>query len=470
MSRVRLKSKFPQNRERRLDAVSAYLGDVESLAREFSAGSVNQRIRTFAQSTPDDLILALHTLASIPEAVTVVHGPLGCGAAALHQRLRGGGRYAVTGLDERDTIMGGDVGLRRAVLDLHRRYSPQVVFLVATPTVAINNDDMEAVADELREELAIAVIPVYTSGFASKIAANGYDTVVHALFRQIDTDEVEVKGEFVNLLALGEEEADRLEGERLLAALGLVVNTLPEGAPLANFAQARSAQLSIPLDPAAAHYLGDLFATHFQVVVLAPPRPIGLGATGDWLAAIGAAVGREAAAATLQAQEAATVALLLAAAPLQGKDVYISLPAATAFGVRRLVEELGGRVIGLSVEHLDQSHNSTLAALAAENPEAQLHVAHGQAFEEVNILQRSKPDLYIGSGGPLLHVARLGIPVISLAGHGILGYRGIATFARLAERALTNRSFIAALAGGESPYREAWSRRSAHWHIKQEVK
>lgn len=470
MSRVRLKSKFPQNRERRLDAISAYLGDVENLAGEFSAGKINQRIRTFAQSTPDDLIFALRTLSTIPEAVTIVHGPLGCAAAALYQHLQGGGRFAVTGLDERETIMGGDAGLRRAVLDLHRRYAPQVIFLVATPTVAINNDDMEAVADELREELGITIIPVYTSGFASKTAVNGYDTVVHALFRQLGAEEVAGKGEFVNLLALGEEEADRVEGARLLAALGLEVNSLPEGSLIANFSRACAAQLSIPLDPSASHYLGGLFAEHFQVVVLAPSRPIGLAATGAWLAAIGAAVGREEGAVALQVQESAAVQALIAAAPLKGKDVYISLPAATAFGVRRLVEELGGRVIGLSVEHLDQSHRQDLAAFAAEHPETPLHVGHGQAFEEVNLLQRQKPDLYVGSGGSLLQVARIGIPVLSLAGHGILGYRGIVTFAKLASRALANRSFVAALAGGETPYQEAWYRRSAHWHIKQEVK
>lgn len=468
--RVRLKSKFPQNRERRLDAVSAYLGDVENLANEFSAASVKQRIRTFAQSTPDDLIVALRTLGTIPEAVTIVHGPLGCAAAALYQHLQGGGRFAVTGLDERETIMGGDAGLRRAVLDLHRRYAPSVIFLVATPTVAINNDDMEAVADELREELGITIIPVYTSGFASKTAVNGYDTVAHALFRQLGTEEVAGKGEFVNLFALGEEEADRVEGERLLAALGLQVNILPEGALLANFAKARSARLSVPLDPSAAHYLGELFAEHFQVESLSPPRPIGLASTGSWLAAIGAAVGKEEAATALQTQEGAAVQAILAAAPLKGKDVYISLPAATAFGVQRLVEELGGRVIGLSVEHLDQSHRQYLSVFAAEHPEAQLHVGHGQAFEKINLLQRQKPDLYVGSGGSLGQVVRLGIPVLSLAGHGILGYRGIVTFARLASRALANRSFVAALAGGETPYQEAWHRRSAHWHIKQEVK
>lgn len=470
MSRVRLKSKFPQNRERRLDAVSAYLGDAENLAGEFSVGKINQRIRTFAQSTPDDLILALRTLSTIPEAVTIVHGPLGCAAAALYQHLQGGGRFAVTGLDERETIMGGDAGLRRAVLDLYRRYAPLVIFLVATPTVAINNDDMEAVADELREELATTIIPIYTSGFASKTAVNGYDTVVHAFFRQLGAEEVAGKGEFVNLLAIGEEEIDRAEGERLLAALGLEVNTLPEGVPFANFAQARTARLSIPLDPSAFHYLGGLFAEHFQVESLSPPRPIGLAATGAWLKAVGAALGQEGAAAALHAQEGAAIQALLAAAPLKGKDVYISLPAATAFGVRRLVEELGGQVIGLSVEHLDQSHSQDLTAFAAEHPEAQLHVGHSQAFEEVNLLQRRKPDLYVGSGGALLQVARLGIPVLSLAGHGILGYRGIATFAKLASRVLANRSFVAALVAGETPYQEAWYRRSAHWHIKQEVK
>ena len=52
----------------------------------------------------------------------------GCAAAQLQQlqvrasREAGGGRWLVTNLDQRDTIMGADAKLRAAVAAVHHRY------------------------------------------------------------------------------------------------------------------------------------------------------------------------------------------------------------------------------------------------------------------------------------------------------------------------------------------------------------
>jgi nitrogenase molybdenum-iron protein alpha/beta subunit len=188
------------------------------------------------------------------------------------------------------------------------------------------------------------------------------------------------------------------------------------------------------------------------------------------LEAVGAATGREVAAREFHGREVVILTPLLEKAPLRGVRVYLSLDPATALAVLDLVRELGGDIAGVSVDHLDRLHLTGLKSLVERVPALQIHVGHGQGFEELNLLQRLKPDLYIGAGDPIVQVARQGIPAVSLAGESVVGYRGMACFARKAVNALRNKHYIAGLADGGHPYAAAWFPRSPDWHIKQEVR
>ena len=472
-----LRNRVPLSREKRLSTVSAYAGQLAPLLQEFNGQEVEQRIRTFSQSAPDDLLYVLELLAGIRSAVTIIHGPRGCAASQLQHLQAGvrrdadGGRWLVTNLDQRDTIMGADAKLRAAVAAVHHRYRPGVVFIVATPAVAINNDDIQSVVDELSEELGTRIIPIFASGFTSKAAVYGYDLALHGLVKYLAGDFDGEREEHVNLLATVESASERAEAERLLVALGLSVQTLPAGAGIEAFARAARARLSIPLHFDNGNYLGEALQDVAKVPLLAATRPVGLLGTRQWLQAVGAAVGKEAEAHDLHVREAATLARLLQEAPLQGVRVYLSTDPGSAPGLLELIRELGGEIAGLSVTHLDRLHLAGLEKFLSGAPALPIHVGHGQGFEELNLLQRVKPDLYIGASGQIAQVAQLGIPSVFLARVSVIGYSGVAAFAGQAVKALRNRAFVQQLAhAGDTPYSEAWYQRSAGWHIKQEVK
>ena len=76
-----LRAKAPRSREKRLDTLGAWLGLVSAASTEFAGEEIAQRIRTFAQSSNDDLLYALRILAGIRDSVTIIHGPRGCAAA-----------------------------------------------------------------------------------------------------------------------------------------------------------------------------------------------------------------------------------------------------------------------------------------------------------------------------------------------------------------------------------------------------
>jgi nitrogenase molybdenum-iron protein alpha/beta subunit len=453
-------ARIPQllTREKRLGAVSAYLGDILPLIAELESGS-QQRIRTFSQTAPDDIVQALRFLGGIKDAGIVVHGARGCANALTHTALDG--IWAVTNLDQRDTILGSETILAETVRALHRRHRPWAIFIVATPVVAINNDDIRAAATELSEELDIPVIEVRTDGFRSRISATGFDAAAQAVLPLVLPVAGERRTDLVNLLAI--------DGGRglqniisLLDGLGLEANVLPYGADQVGFRRAASAALSVTFDPDATDALGLGLEREQGVAFLRLPVPIGVAATDRFLASIAEATGR-----------GPPLPLVVAPAGdnLRGKRVVLALPPAAAFAAAELVEWLGAEIVGASVDYVDDSHIDALKAFAARRPDLPLHVAAGQPFEHVNRLARLKPNLFIGSPDLAALAARLGIPGVGIRPDDLLGTYGTAHLARQTSKALQNTALVQRLATARvAHYQQSWFKRSPDWHIKFEVK
>ena len=442
-------------RERRLLAISAWLDSPTTLIAEFANGDTVQRIRTFSQATPDDLLAALDLLGGIAGAGIVVHGPRGC-AAALASAAPAA-HWAVTGLDQRDTIMGSEDAVAHAVLSLYRRHRPWAIFVVLTPVVAINSDDARTTADELTGELGIPVLVIRTDGFRSRIAATGNDIACQTLLALVPaTGERE---DTINLLARDAGMATK--AATLLAGLGMGINILPAGADAACFARAGRARLSVCLDPDTTGTLGAGLESVHGVPLLPGGVSIGLAATRRWLASIAAATDRP---------EPDSPATPDVAQALTGVRVHLALPPDAAFPAAVLVGELGGSVSGLTMDHIDRTHAEALAVFAGTNPSVVLHVAAGQPFEIVNLLASERPDLFVGTPEQAALAAAAGVPSVGLTPGALAFWRGAEHLARCARKALANVNFVRRLATSPSPYSAGWRRRSADWHIKQEVR
>ena len=266
-------------RERRLQAVSAYLDTPDALAAEFAAGETRQQIRTFSQAAADDLVAALELLGRVKGAAIVVHGPRGCAAALAGTAPLA--HWAVTGLDQRDTIMGSGGVVEREVLALMRRHKPWAVFVVTTPVVAINSDDARDTVLALTDELGIPVQLVRTDGFRSRVAATGFDAACQALLNLVPPVAEATQDDLVNVVA--RDAAAARAAAALLDDLGLEVNVLPAEADAEGFARAARARLSLCIDPdATMAFATGLEAAH-GVAVLRAGLPIGLAATRRWV-------------------------------------------------------------------------------------------------------------------------------------------------------------------------------------------
>jgi nitrogenase molybdenum-iron protein alpha chain len=86
-------------------------------------------------------------------------------------------------------------------------------------------------------------------------------------------------------------------------------------------------------------------------------------------------------------------------------------------------------------------------------------IADVQPFEEVNLLKRTRPDLFMGHANGNSTAAKLGIATSTIYNTGLayIGYRGVYEIARRLWRQLKNPSYNRNLSLNVClPYQQAW--------------
>lgn len=469
-----LEEKKVISREKRASTLTAYQGINKVLQEDLSVTEIRQRIRTFSQGNKDEIIYALALLSRIKNAPVILHGAIGCCAAELYfYKETAEGTWYSTDLNERDTIMGGDDKLRKTIETVYYKYRPEVIFVVSTPVVAINNDDINSIILELEEELDTKIISVYTDGFKTKAGINGADIVLHSLARYIGESsahsEIEKpEEEFINLISITENESAVKELTRLLEELKVNYNVIPQFAGIDDIQRAGLAKASIAVTDDEADVLINGLNEKFGIPVIKSPVPIGLRGTGEWLLELGKAAGIQEKAVKLITAEEERVKKYISKKPLARKKVFVGLNAGAAAGLVEFIEELGGEVIGIAFSHIDRLNQDKLKTLPKE---VFIEVGDGQPFELANLFLKNKPDFYIGGVEHAGLAASLGILPISVTNKILYGYEGAVQLIQAILKLEKRTGFADYLAENtKHPYKEPWLKRSANWYIKQEVK
>lgn len=461
--------RHPQIREKRLGSSSAFYDEAAKFSSELEKDDVKQRIRTFSEDTLNDVLYALEILHAIEDAVVIIHGPRGCGSPEVFDTTAGKkARWITTNLNQRDSIMGSDAKLRKAVVQANKQHKPAVIFIVATPVVAINNDDIQSVVDELIEALQVPIIPVFTSGFKSKLGVSGYDTVFHGIAKYLKKHvKPQNKETFVNIVSITEKEDELKEITHLLEELGIKSNFLPRLSQWTHFEKAILARATIVLNSEDGDFLGKVLEEQFEVPYLQTVIPLGQKNTRQWVKVVSEV---QSSIETYLDQEDQRVKESVSQFSLEGTKIYIHLKPSYAFALANLLESYGAQVVGISVTHIDALHEEQVALLAEKKNI--FHVAGGQHFEIVNILGRTQPDLYIGSDGQYSEIAKLGIVPIGLEKIGILGYQGELNLLKALHKAKKNTNFVKQLHQTVDGYgyKDVWLQKRPNWYIKQEVK
>lgn len=461
-------------REKRLSTLSHFNGTLETLSDEVQGAEIKQRIRTFTQSTYDEILYAIRVLSKVNDIAVIVHGAAGCAASGIYYNQFQNIHWYSTNLNERDTILGGDEKLRRAVIRASEEYNAKIIFIIGTPVVAINNDDVNSVILELEEELDAKIISIYTDGFKTKAPVSGYDIVLHSLLRYVVDRNVvgnEEKGDFINVVSISENKENTASIVRILRDLEIPFQLLPQYAGIGQIARAGSAKATITLNPDEGGYFAEELEEVFGVPYIKTSVPIGPRGTRHLIQKLAKELGIAEKAQEYIEQQEEIVDKLLHTKPLDGQSVFLDIDLAAAIHFADFVEKLGGNISGISVPYVDFNNRENLNKLNALSKVTSFVVANGQPYEKANILSKKPADFYISFSDQVAFAAEQGSIPLSLKNTGIFGYEGLKQFIRQLNHAKNSQDISYFQNTDDTKfYKASWLRKSSNWYVKQEVK
>lgn len=455
-------------REKRLYTLSHFNGNLEALIDETSASEIKQRVRTFAQAYEDEIIYAFRVLSTIKDAAIIVNGAIGCGAIGLGVNRISNYNWYSTNLVEKDTILGGDDKLQEAIVRANEQLSPRAIFIIGTPVVAINNDDVSSIIRELEDELGVTIINIYTDGFKTKTPINGFDIVTHSLIKNIVNHEpTESKGDFINLISFSESPQDISSIVTILKDLKIEYNLIPNFSSIGDIKKASSARASVVLNAEEGGYLAENLEELFQVKYIKSEAPVGYRGIKKFIDNIAKEFGIEDEATRyIQKKEEEinnSVENILA-----DKTVFIDAPLSVINGLIGLVELFGGTTNGIAVPFVDLSNRKNLEKLDGISKGTPVIVGVGQYSEKSNALYKVNSDFYLSTfNGSSFAINEGSIPV-SLNYISRIGYEGIlAVFKAFRKATLIKDNNTQVFT---SKYKESYRKKSGNWYVKQEVK
>ena len=475
-------------REERIGSCSAFCGSCGQLLDGVKSGCAQLHNRKFSQSGGCQLGLAVGIVSSLTNVVMIIHSPLGCcsgfvGSGGLRKTMRASKGKAAddfiwlhTNMDNVDVVSGGIDKLRKAILYAEREYHPEAIIIANGCVPGIIGDNIDGLVSELSGQLSAKLVPVHCEGFKSRFVASGYDSAYHGVLKYlvepIQRYEKAIPDEkqdaldnyrisrTVNIFNVGSNSnGDEVELSRLVSALGLIPRVLPLHASLDDLARIGEAALNVSI--CATHddyFLGHLkerFGTDYVIDTL----PIGIKNTNRWVRKIAKHFHLEEEGEKLIAFE--NKQLLEALEPfkkvLKGKSIFVGGGETRILTTAEFFASLGMNLVGIKAHNVDRFAEPILNEL--DEQELTIDVAAGQPAEELNILNRLRPDIYVGHAGANGWVSKFGIPNLPLFGQTLnhMGYSGAYELARKAARIIKNTNFVKNISANvQLPLTEVW--------------
>lgn len=452
-------------REKRLSALSHFHGTLEGLIDETSGTEIKQRVRTYSQIHVDETIYAFDVLSKIEDAAIIVNGAIGCAALGIGQDQERDFSWFSTNLVERDTILGGDDKLREAILRANEEKHPKAIFIIGTPVVAINNDDINSVILELEDEIGIPIISIYTDGFKSKTPVTGYDIVTHSLLKYLVDKNVDLKEDFINIISFSENIEDVASIAVIFNDLNIKFQVLPRFSSVDEIRKASKARATVVLNPDEGDYLARELEEVYGVPYIESVVPIGFRGTKNFLQKLGSFLNiDEQVVAYIDVAEE-KISEQFVSNILENKRVFVDASLSKVYGYGRLLTNLGGQVVGFSSPYVDLENRKQLKRFDFLNKNAIAIIGNGQQFEKANELEKNNIDIYFSENVGNSFVTDEGAIVVSTRNRVTYGFEGVDVIIASVRRALR----LQGKNGNNSSYKESFKRRSGNWYVKQEV-
>ena len=469
------------------ESIPGRINDLGTTGKEaeenFKKGCLKRADRSFAQGLQCQQINSMAALMSLEDAVFISHSPqgcLGCSVMAVdmfrvgqaHRGIKNirNPRIIVTNLDQKSVVFGGEQKLRESVKKAVERYNPKIIFMYTSCASGIIGDDIDAIAGDLQDEYPDTVmVPVHCEGFKSKICASGFDAAFIAINKYIlKKKKVEKEPGLVNLFAPTTVSfADQKEMERMLSLLGAKVNYIPFYSSLEKIRKIPAAVASTSICKVFADEFMKTLEEDYDIPYSHTVMPIGIRNTDKWYRGIAAVIGKEKEVEEIIAKEHERIEPLVASLRerLQGKRVFICGGTGRSFAAAALIDDFGMELVGLETPTYDEDAQTDIEYLNGIHKNYVVDIANMQPFEQVNLINKLKPDAFIGVPE---WAAKLGIPTTHVLDgkRPTMGYDGLLYLGNKIADQLQNPGFNVKLSKHvKLPYRDSWDEEDAFKYI-----
>jgi len=455
----------------------------KEVEENFKKGCLKRADRSFAQGLQCQQINSMAALMSLEDAVFISHSPQGCIGCTImavdmyrvgqaHRGIKNikNPRIIVTNLDQKSVVFGGEQKLRESVKKAVERYSPKVAFIYSSCASGIIGDDIDAIAGDLQDEYPDTVmVPVHCEGFKSKICASGFDAAFLAINKYIlRKKKIEKEAGLVNLFApTTVSYADQKEMERMLGLLGAKVNYIPFYSSLEKIKRIPAAEASTSICKVFADEFMKTLEEDYDIPYSHTVMPIGIRNTDKWYRGIASVIGKEKEVEEIIAKEHERIEPLVARLRerLQGKRVFICGGTGRSFAAAALIDDFGMELAGLETPTYDADAQVDIEYLNGIHKDFVVDIANMQPFEQVNLVNKLRPDAFIGVPE---WAAKLGIPTTHVLDgkRPTMGYDGLLYLGNKIADQLQNPGFNVKLSQHvKLPYRDSWYGEDAFKYI-----
>jgi len=274
-------------------------GKLSELYRLAKEGKIQTSLQG-SHTRPCKFWTAMKILSGVKNAVVIAHGPSGCAygvkqAYKLTNSRNSGSPYesvVSTSVDMKRIVYGGEKELKGAILEVDRKYAPDLIIVATSCATGIIGDNVDAVVEKLGGEIRAQTLTIHCEGFAGEYRS-GFDLVFKELVKLMEPPTPERQAEFadaVNIVGgkMGPErtevDTDVKELMRMVEGMGARVHSVIAGnCSLEELRKAPSVAVNCTLCLDIGYVIGremlGVFGTPLNSTIL----PYGIRATEKWI-------------------------------------------------------------------------------------------------------------------------------------------------------------------------------------------
>lgn len=276
-----------------------FSGPLSELYRLAKEGKIKTNLQG-SHTRPCKFWTAMKILSGIKNAIVIAHGPSGCAygvkqAYKLTNSRNSGSPYEAvlsTSISERNIVYGGEKELKGAILEVDKKYKPDLIVVATSCATGIIGDNVDTIVDKAKEHINAETMVIHCEGFSGEYRS-GFDLVFKELVKLMKEPEPVLQAELarsVNIVGgkMGPErtevDTDVKELIRLIEGMGAKINSVIAGnCSLDELKKAANVAVNCTLCMDIGYVIGKEMLAQFGTPLNSTILPYGISATERWL-------------------------------------------------------------------------------------------------------------------------------------------------------------------------------------------